>query len=167
MKNPITMLTQRLRKPLTGILACRAALRDEQGNALIELAVGLTILTTLLFGSAEFGRLAYAGIEISNAAHAGAAYGAESRTYANDLPNIQNAAIKDAPDVSGVTSTAAYSCQCSDGSASTCGATDCTGTRIIEYITVNTTGTVNPMIYVPGLPHTYTLTGRAIMRVEQ
>jgi len=162
-----TTLSQRIRKSLSHILASRATLRGEQGNALIETAVGLTILTTLLFGAAEFGRLSYAGIEISNAAHAGAAYGAESRTYASDLPNIQNAAVKDAPDVSGVTSTAAYSCKCSDGSASTCAPTDCTGIRIIEYITVNTTGTVNPMIYVPGLPHTYTLTGRAIMRVEQ
>ncbi len=152
-------------KNLFATLAQR--LRNEQGNALIETAVGLTILTTLLFGAAEFGRIAYAAIEVNNAAHAGAAYGAESRTYAADLPNIQNAAVKDAPDVAGVTSTAGYSCQCSDGSASTCGATDCTGTRILEYITVTTSGTVNPMIYVPGLPHSYTVTGHAVMMVEQ
>lgn len=153
MKNLITALVKRL--------------RNDQGNALIELAAGLTVMTTLLLGAAEFGRISYAAIEVNDAAHAGAAYGAESRTYAADLANIQNAALKDAPDVAGVSSTAGYSCQCSDGSASTCGATDCTGTRIIEYITVTTSGTVNPLVYVPGLPRSYTVTGHAVMMVEQ
>jgi Flp pilus assembly protein TadG len=153
MKNPFATLALRL--------------RNDQGNALIELAVGLTVMTTLLLGAAEFGRISYAAIEVNDAAHAGAAYGAQNRTYAADLSNIQNAALKDAPDVAGVSSTAGFFCKCSDGSASTCGATDCTGTRIIEYITVTTSGTVNPLVYVPGLPKSYTVTGHAIMMVEQ
>jgi Flp pilus assembly protein TadG len=143
------------------------SLRTDSGNALIELAIGMSILTTLIFGAAEFGRIAYAAIEVSDAAHAGAAYGAMNRTRAADTANTTNAAKKDAPDVSGMTATASYWCQCSDGSASTCGATDCTGTRIIEYLTVNTSGTIDPLVYVPGLPRSYTVTGKAVMRVEQ
>ncbi|HEY5057142.1 MAG TPA: hypothetical protein VII58_13335, partial [Acidobacteriaceae bacterium] len=84
-----------------------------------------------------------------------------------DTANANTAATKDAPDVSGVTATTTYWCKCSNGSASTCAATDCSTSRIIEYVTVTTTGTVNPMIYVPGLPHTYTINGSAVMRVEQ
>jgi Flp pilus assembly protein TadG len=149
------------------ILQLAQRLRSDNGNALIELAVGMTVLTTIILGAAELGRVAYASIEINDAARAGASYGAANRTYAADTANITNAAKKDAPDVGGVTATANYWCKCSDGSASTCGATDCTGTRIIEYLTVTTTGTVDPMIYVPGLPHTYTINGSAVMRVEQ
>src|SRR5437588_5068682 len=126
----------------TSILNLLQPLRSDRGNALIELAVGMTVLTTIILGAAEFGRVAYASIEINDAAHAAAAYGAGNRTYAADNANITNMAKKDAPDVSGVTASANYWCKCSDGSASTCGATDCTGTRIIEYITVTTTGTV-------------------------
>ena len=142
-------------------------LLSEHGNALIELALGMSVLSTVILGAAEFGRIAYAAIEVNDAAHAGAAYGSLNRTYAADNANVTQAATKDAPDVSGVSATAAYSCKCSDGSASTCAPTDCTGTRIIEYVTVNTTGTVNPLIYVPGLPRSYTVTGKAVMRVEQ
>jgi Flp pilus assembly protein TadG len=146
--------------------------RSDHGNALIELAIGMSVLTALILGAAEFGRIAYAAIEVNDAAHAGAAYGSQSRslgtlgsTAANT--NVTNAAKRDAIDVSGMTATAVYWCQCSDGSASTCGVLDCTGTRIIEYVTVNTSGTVDPLVYVPGLPKSYTVTGHAVMRVEQ
>jgi Flp pilus assembly protein TadG len=141
--------------------------RSDRGNALIELAIGMTVLTTIILGAAEFGRIAYAAIEVNDAAHAGAAYGAISRTYAADNASVITAAKRDATDVSGMTATAVYWCQCSDGSASTCGVLDCTGTRIIEYVTVNTSGTVDPLVYVPGLPKSYTVTGHAVMRVEQ
>ena len=142
-------------------------MHGEKGSALIELVAGLSILVTLILGAAEFGRLAYAGIEVSNAAHAGAAYGSESRTYAADITNIRTAATQDAPDVPGLTATASYFCQCSNGSSSTCAVTDCSTSRIITYITVNTTGTINPLIYLPGLPKSYILSGQAVMRVEQ
>ena len=142
-------------------------MHGEQGSALIELVAGLTILVTLILGAAEFGRLAYAGIEVSNAAHAGAAYGSQSRTYAADIANIRTAATQDAPDVAGLTATASYFCQCSNGSSSTCAVTDCSTSRIITYVTVSTTGTINPLIYLPGLPKSYILTGQAVMRVEQ
>lgn len=142
-------------------------LRSDRGNALIELAIGMGVLTTIILGAAEFGRIAYAAIEVNDAAHAGAAYGAQSRTFAADNANITTAATNDAPDVSGASATATYWCQCSDGGSSTCAPTDCTTSRIITYITVTTSGTVNPLVYVPGLPKSYTVTGQAVMRVEE
>jgi Flp pilus assembly protein TadG len=142
-------------------------LRSESGNALFELALGIGVLATVVIGSVEFGRIAYASIEVNDAARAGASYGAESRTYAADNANVTNAAKKDAPDVTNMTATATYWCKCADGSASTCGATDCTSSRILEYVTVNTTAGVKALFYVPGLPRSYTVTGNAVMRVEQ
>jgi Flp pilus assembly protein TadG len=144
-----------------------AALRAEQGDALIEVAVGISICIALLLGAAECGRLAYAGIEVSNAAHTGAEYGAQSRTYAADTANITAAAIQDASNIQGMTATATYFCQCSDGTTSTCAPTDCSASRIITYVQVNTSATVDPQVYLPGLSKGYTLTGKAVMRVVQ
>jgi hypothetical protein len=142
-------------------------LRDQSGNTLIELALGMMLCMTLVLGAGECGRLAYAAIEISNAAHAGAQYGAQTHTTASDTSGMQNAALLDGPDVTGLSAQGSHFCQCSDGTASTCKATDCSTSRIIEYVRVNTSGTVDPKIYVPGLPKSYTITGTAIMRVVQ
>ena len=143
------------------------ALADESGNTLVELALGVMLCATLLLGAGEFGRLAYAAIEISNAAHAGAQYGSQTHTTASDSSGMQTAATQDGPNVPGLTATASHFCTCSDGSASTCKATDCSTSRIIEYVQVNTSGNVDPKIYVPGLPRSYTITGSAVMRVVQ
>jgi Flp pilus assembly protein TadG len=144
-----------------------ADMGDDSGSALIELAIGLTVCVTLIIGAAEFGRLAYASIEISNAAHAGAAYGAQTHTSASDTSGMQAVAALDGPNVTALSATASHFCSCSNGSTSTCAATDCASSRIIEYVQVNTTGTVDPYFHVPGLPKTYTLTGKAVMRVVQ
>jgi Flp pilus assembly protein TadG len=152
--------------------APHAVIRKDLGQALVELALMFPIFILLLVGAAEFGRLAYAAIEISNAARAGAAYGAQSLSTAAPLEfaNIELAATQDAPNVSGVTAIASRFCECSTG-----GTIDCTNAiaecpspaRMIPYVQVNTTGNVDPLFHIPGLPNTFTLTGQAIMRVEQ
>jgi Flp pilus assembly protein TadG len=150
-----------------GLWARCAAMRDETGGALVEVAIGVSVCMTLVIGAAELGRVAYAGIEVSDAARAGVQYGAQSRTNAADLPNVTTAATQDAPDVKGMTATASYFCVCSNGNTSTCAVTDCSTSRIIEYVQVKTAATVDPQIYIPGLPKSYKLTGKAVMRVEQ
>src|ERR1017187_8834195 len=75
-------------------------LRGDSGNAMVEIALSVTLCATLLLGAAEFGTLAYSAIEVSNAAHAGAAYGAQSHTTADDVSNMKTAATQDAPNVS-------------------------------------------------------------------
>lgn len=150
-----------------GTLLHRTSTQEDIGSAFVELALMLPIFFVLLVGVAEFGRLAYAGIEISNAARAGVAYGAQSHITASDSTGMQTAATNDGPNVSGLNATATHFCSCSNGTASTCAPTDCSGARIIEYVQVNTSATVDPLFYCPGLPRTYTLSGQAIMRVEQ
>ncbi|HTU51109.1 MAG TPA: TadE/TadG family type IV pilus assembly protein [Acidobacteriaceae bacterium] len=144
--------------------------RGELGQALVELALVFPIFILLLVGAAEFGRLAYAAIEVSNAARAGASYGSQSHITASDFANIQLAATQDALNVAGVTATAADSCTCSTGGTITCSTalTSCPSpARIIEYVQVNTSGTIDPLFHYPGLPTTFTLTGQSIMRVQQ
>ncbi|MGC1782882.1 MAG: TadE/TadG family type IV pilus assembly protein [Acidobacteriaceae bacterium] len=141
--------------------------RRESGQALVELAFTLPLLALLLLGAGEFARLAYAAIETSNAARAGVQYGAQNHVTASDFAGMQIAATDDGTDVPQIVATATHFCGCANGTVSTCASGDCTGSRIIEYVQVNTTATVDPLIHVPGLPTTFTLNGQAIMRVWQ
>jgi Flp pilus assembly protein TadG len=167
MKDTTMAISQILGKLPIGVRARRFFLHDQRGNAMVELALGVSLCSALIVGAAEFGWLAYQSIEVSNAARAGVQYGAQSRTDAADTAHVQTAATQDAPDVSGIAATASYFCQCSNGGTSTCAATDCSTSRIIYYAQVNTSATVKPLITLPLLPKSYALIGKAVMRVEQ
>lgn len=140
------------------------------GQALVELALILPMLILLLTGTAEVGVIAYAAIEVSNAALAGVSYGAQSHTTASDSANILLAATQDAPNLTNISATQTLACTCSDGTAITCATagTSCVSPgRIIETVTVNTSAPINTLFHFPGIPSTLTLTGSATMRVEQ
>ncbi|MGA7856628.1 MAG: TadE family protein [Terracidiphilus sp.] len=143
---------------------CRA-LNKDHGQALVELALAVSLLTLILVGAVEFSRLAYASIEVSNAARAGVSYGAQSITTAADTTGIQTAAQNDASELTLGTTTATTSCICSDGTASTCAAGDCSTSNIERILTVNTQATIDPGFHLPGMASTYTLHGKAIQKV--
>lgn len=140
----------------------------DSGQALIETALSLSLLVLLLLGAAEFGRLAYAAIEVANAARAGAAYATQNTGTASDGPGIQTAAQNDAPNLSGLTATSSISCICSDGSSASCtDNTACSTSHVVETVTINTQASFDPLIHVPGLPATYTLRGQAVQKCLQ
>jgi Flp pilus assembly protein TadG len=141
-------------------------LHGETGQSLVETALVLPLLVTILLGGAEVAQVAYAAIEVANAARAGAQYGAQNGGTASDTAGIATAAANDAANLN-LTTTSSYSCVCSNGSASTCANTDCANSHIEEILTVNTQATVNPMFHIPGLPTTYTLKGQAIQKCLQ
>jgi len=149
----------------------RHRLCKETGQALVELAFVVPIFTILLVGAAEFGRLAYADIEVCNAARAGAAYGSQSHTTAADTTGIQTAATQDAPNVGGITATVTDTCSCSDGTSITCASASTTvcvaPARILETVQVNTTATVNIGFHLTGTSSSFTLHGLANMRVME
>lgn len=154
-------------------LGCRlrkaaASWRAQTGNSLLEVALMMPIFTTIIVGAAEFTRLAYAEIEVTSAARAGAEYGAQTGATAADLTGIQNFAVASSPDVTTIQATAGTFCTCSDGTTITCADAGSTcNARIAEYIQVNTSATIDPLFHVPGLPTTYTLSGVAVQRVAQ
>jgi Flp pilus assembly protein TadG len=137
------------------------------GQSLIETALLASFFALLLVGIAELGRVAYAAIEVSNAARAGAAYGAQNGSTASDTTGIATAAANDAANLTGLTTTSSYACICSDGTASTCTHGDCSTSHIEETLTVNTQVTFDPLIHLPGLPSTYTLKGKAVQKCLQ
>ena len=143
--------------------------RGELGSQLVELAVIMPMLLAILLGAVEFAQLEYDSIEVSNAAYAGAAYGAQNHITAMDTSNMQLAAIADAATMTGVSATATSFCSCSDGTSITCSSSSsCVSpARILEYVQVNTSLTVTPAYHVPGLPSSYVLSGKAILTVEK
>lgn len=146
----------------------------EQGQALVETALVVPILALLLLGAAELARVAYASIEVSNAARAGVAYGAQNLGTSADVTGIQNAASTDAGDLAAtLTTTAAVTGVCSNpavlctGSGSTCTNTDCSdaGDHIENILTVTTSASFDPLIHLPGIPTTYSLQGQSVQKV--
>src|SRR4051812_39604881 len=139
-------LLQRMR--MTGTMDFERAQRLESGQALVETAFAVLLLTPVLIGGAELARVAYAAIEVANAARAGVQYGTQNGFAASDTTGIQTAAANDASNLTGFTSTASYSCVCSDGTSSTCQATDCANSHIEQTLTVNTQATIDPIIHL-------------------
>lgn len=144
--------------------------RRDAGQAILELALIMPIFVLLIIGAAEFGHLAYAAIEVTNAARAGCAYGAQTHITASDNADIQLAAIQDGSNISGLTATPSHFCACSTGGTIACSTalTSCPSpARIIEYVQVNTAASVAPIFNYPGISKTFNLSGQAVMRVEQ
>jgi len=141
----------------------------EDGGALAETAMTAPLLIVLVVGSVEFARVAYASIEVVNAARAGVTYGARSGLFASDAAGITWAATHDGVNIPGMTVAAPIlGYTCSDGNAPTGTPPACSGTaHLIETVTVQTQVKMNPLIHVPGLPATYTLNGSATQNCYQ
>lgn len=141
--------------------------RKEAGQTLVEIAFLFPLFIVALVGAAELGRLAYAAVVVSNAARAGLQYGAQSRATAQDSTGMQQAALNDGVNVSGMTAVATHSCSCANGGTSTCSSGDCSGSRLIEYVQVNTSANVKMLFHCPGLPASLNVKAQAVMRVVQ
>ncbi|HEV2484946.1 MAG TPA: TadE/TadG family type IV pilus assembly protein [Terracidiphilus sp.] len=150
----------------------------ESGQALIELALSLPLLLLLLLGAAEFGRLAYMAIEVSDAAKAAAQYGAQNSTTASDSGGILLTAQKTAPYVNSYCTNFTASapnppnCTCmtngtpnpSTPTSAACTAA-CAG-YIVEVLQINTSATCNPLIHPNGFSAAgITLHGSAVQEV--
>lgn len=145
----------------------------KDAQSLIEVAVSLPLLMLLLLGAVEFGQVAYAAIEVTNAAKAAAAYGAQNAVTAEDRQGMRLAASSDAANLSGTsnftTTIDNTKCACVIGGAlgtptvAACGA-GCGG-YIVQVITVDTSASYNPLIFTPGFNASFTLHGHAVQEV--
>ncbi len=147
----------------------------EEGSALVELALSLPLLSVMLLGSAEFARLAYASIEVSNGAHAAVMYATSSLAASSDLGGITNAAQSDSANLSGgnvvTVKSVTTTCTCADTTYVPTSCSDnstCIGnnTSMITTVTVQTKSTFSPLISRPGGPLTYTLQGTSTQVVS-
>lgn len=138
-------------------------LRSGRGSALLEAALVTPMLATLLLGATDLAQVARTSVEVSNAAKAGAQYASQNGYTAQDSTGIATAAQTEAPNLT-ITTTSSYSCICSDGSASTCLNTDCASSHMEETVTVDTQTTITPVIQIPALPTSWTVSGKAVQR---
>jgi Flp pilus assembly protein TadG len=145
----------------------RQVARRSRGQAAVELALSLPLLLMMFIVVVETGRAFYIAISVANAARAGVAYGAQNLATANDNAGMQLAASNDAPNLTGMTATASHFCICSDGTASTCLATDCAGSHRLVYTQVITAAPYTPIINLMGALPAMSVPGKAVMRVVQ
>lgn len=142
------------------------ALREQNGAGVVELALLTPVLLVLLVGAVDMGQACYAAIEVSGAANAGAEYGTQNPT---DTSGMQDAALLDASNLSGLTATATWGCECSDGSSASvsCATTPSCSANSVRYVQVVTSMTYVPVLRFPGVPSTLTLKGSARLRVAE
>lgn len=150
--------------------------RGEQGGALVELALTLPLLVVIVAGTVDFARVFYDSISLTNAARAGAQYGAYSTVNSENSAGMISTAEQSAPDLrGGIRATASRLCMCaSDAGAltETSPANRCTytcknGGHLVSTVTVTTTSTFKTIMnLLPGVPSSITLSRSATLRVS-
>ena len=140
------------------------AVRSEHGSSLVEAAIFIPVLLTLLLGIVDFGRAYYQGNEVAAAAHAGAIYGSQNPS---DISGMEAVADDNAPDVPGIASTAVWGCECSDGSAASAScatAPSCSGTTDVYYVQVTSSATYSPLVPWPTFNSSFKMSSTVEMR---
>jgi Flp pilus assembly protein TadG len=149
---------------------------------MVELAVAIPLLMIVIVGAVDFGTACYISIEVTNAARAGAQYGAQNAITLTDIPGMELAAKNEAQNISTACTAvrgktcwvsgypvATYGCECADGTDQTATQTVCvncsTGNHWVNYVSVTTQATYTPMIPWPGIASTYTFNGKAWLRL--
>ncbi len=111
---------QRLHTYMRASRCLFGGLFSERGQALVEVALMTPIFLLVLLGAVECARLEYAEIEVTNAARAGAEYGAQNSGTAASYNIMESTALADAADLSTLTATASTYCDCSTGGTVNC-----------------------------------------------
>jgi Flp pilus assembly protein TadG len=158
---PLSSGTRRVRRTL-------ALTPAQRGQSIVELALVTPLLLLLLVGTIEVGRFAYYSIVVSNAARAGAQYGAQSLATAADTAGISTAAKNDAQNITGLTVTSSQLCGCTGaGLSGNCPATGCGASHPLVYVQVTASGSFTSLFSYPGIPKTFDVTSTEKMQVAQ
>jgi hypothetical protein len=152
---------------MNGLFAAGRGHSRPSGQTVVELALLLPLLLVLCIGVIEIGRYAYFDILISNAARAGAQYGAQSVIQAGDRNGIETAARNDG--LRGMTVDVSRECACPGGGPGACptGAPACADQQV--YVEVTASDTYDSLFgfrWLP-IPKQMSLSSTVKMRVSQ
>lgn len=138
-------------------------LKQREGSAILETAFIVPVMVLMIVGAVDLGRAYYVAIEVASAAHAGALYGIQNPT---DTSGMITAAELDAPDITTLSPSAAYGCECSDGGSVVPSCTTAPGCtyNYVNYVSVTAAATYTPLMPYPGLPSSITLISTTRMR---
>lgn len=144
----------------------KALRRSDAGAAAVELAMVLPLLALLAVGVADFGRMYFTSIAVSNATRAGAHYGSQSTTTSGNFAGIEQATRNDAADLGEITVASSRFCRCPDGSAPACTGTCPSYGAPQVFVHVSASKTYAFLIKYPGLPPTVPITRTATFRAQ-
>lgn len=140
-------------------------LNGRQGSAMLELAVAFPLLLFLAIGAGDYARFYKTGIQVANAARAGAQYGAQNDATSGDISGMRAAAINDGDNTIAVTPS--QFCSCPDGTTPICATGLCGASGAPQvFVKVVATKTINTTIRYPGLRTSLTARDSAILRVQ-
>ena len=143
--------------------------RVESGVAAVEMALMTPILLLVLLGTIDFGRNMYSALAVSQAAGAGAAYGAQSNGTTSDYSGMEAAATAAGRDLgSGISATATRYCKCPGNIVVDCITGNCAsgyGAPQV-YVQVVATATFQTLFTYPGIPSTIPISRTAIKRAQ-
>lgn len=149
----------------SGLAARRGG--HQRGNALLEFALGITLLVFLLIGVIDYGPIFYNTIELDAGARAGAIFGSQSVAHSADLAGMRQIALDNIVNLTGVAATAQQICQCPGISATVdCASTCANGASLVVYAKVTTTWTYQPSFEFPTVAYPLTFARTAQMRAQ-
>jgi Flp pilus assembly protein TadG len=148
------------------VRALRVLRRSDAGAAAVELAMTLPLLTLLAIGVADFGRMYFTGIAVTNATRAAAQYGVQSTVTTGNFAAIDQTARNDAADLGTITVSSSRFCRCSDGSTPACTGTCPSYGGPQVFVQVTASKTYSFLIGYPGLPSTIAITRTATFRAQ-
>jgi hypothetical protein len=128
----------------------------------------LPVLIVLLLIALDFARLYSMAMAVTDAARAGAQFGAQNRTAAANVLGMEQAACNSMPNVTctpGTNAIATSFCKCS-GTTVSCTSPGTCGTYVQDFVQVTTNGTFSTVVPYPGIPHSISLNGSATMQVQ-
>ena len=140
---------------------------SQRGSAIVELTLLVPLFLLMLLGTADFARVFYTALSVSQAARAGVQYGAQNNDKSRDYAGMQKAAQLAAQDIGSLsTVTAGSYCQCTDRGRVDCVTGTCSEGSPQIYV-IGTAGKIFQTLWnYPGIPHSVALSRTAIMRVQ-
>lgn len=133
----------------------RDSSESDAGQSLVETALALPILATMLIGATEGARLLLAVIALTGGVMAGAQYGALSTSFAGDAAGIASAVRAETAPIGGTATNPTVTANSgTDGAGET-------------YVRVAATYTWRSLFSYPGLPSTVAITRTAVLQVRR
>lgn len=142
---------------------------EGRGQSMLELALTLPVLLVLLVVALDFARMFNMSMAVTDAARAGAQWGAQNHAAGANVLGMEQAACNsmvDFPCTPGTNTSASSFCQCA-GSSGTISCTSPGGcANVLNFVTVTATATFATVVGYPGLPSSVPLTATVTMQVQ-
>ena len=137
------------------------------GTIMVELALVAPLLLLMVAGGADFARVYFNSVTLSNAAGAGAFYGSQSNVYSVHDTQMQQVAQNDANDLGAITTSSSHYCDCPNGTKVDCITGSCPNYGAPRvYVSTHAEKTFKPLLPFPGVPRSVKAGRTAYFRVQ-